>query len=74
MLSNIVARSPMFIKKHRQKTDKNFVSEIDKQLTTFKRKHPNTQTQQAEIDKYQKIYQFRDHAMVEKKKKDLWDF
>jgi len=61
----------MHIKKHHQRTDKNFISEIDKRLTEFKRTHANTATQQAEIDKYQKIYKLRDHAIVEKSKKSL---
>lgn len=64
----------MHIKKHHQKTDKSFVSEIDKRLAEFKRTHANTATQQAEIDKHEKIYKLRDHAIVAKKQKDLWEF
>lgn len=64
----------MFIKKQHQKTDKNFVSNIDKKLAEFNRTHTKSASQDAEINKYKRIYKLRDHAIVEKKKKDLWEF
>ncbi|WP_423063957.1 CBU_0585 family protein [Candidiatus Paracoxiella cheracis] len=64
----------MFIKKHHQKTEKNFVSKIDKKLAEFNRTHPKSASQDAEINKYKRLYKLRDHAIVEKKKKDIWEF
>ena len=57
-----------------QKTDKAYVSPIQKHLAEFDRSHEKSESQQAEIKKYKHIYQLRDHAIVQKKKKDLWDF
>lgn len=57
-----------------QKTNKNFVSEIDKRLAEFDHTHAKSATQQAEINKYKAIYQKRNQATVINKPKDLWDF
>ena len=48
----------MFIKK----LNTSFVSEVDKLLAKFKFTKPKSKAQQAEIEKYQKIYQLRDQA------------
>lgn len=64
----------MFIKKFTQKTMKTYVSPIDKKLAEFDRSHEKSTSQQAEINKYQRIHKFRDHAIKEKKEKGLWDF
>lgn len=44
-----------------QKLDKRFVSEIDKKLAAFDANHRNSPAQQAEIDKYARIYALRDN-------------
>jgi len=64
----------MFIKKDQQKTDKNYVSEIDKQLAKFDQSQPKSASQGAEIKKYDRIYKLRDHAIKEKIKKTIWEF
>lgn len=57
-----------------KKIDKQYVSEIDKKLAEFDNTHPKSAAQQAEYDKYQKIYQFRDEPTDQNdKKNDLWD-
>ena len=43
-----------------KKIDKHFVSEIDKKLAAFDAAHPKSPVQQAEFDKYQRLYQQRD--------------
>jgi hypothetical protein len=42
------------------KIDKHFVSEIDKKMAEFNETHPRSAEQQAEYDKYQRIYMMRD--------------
>lgn len=42
------------------KIDKHFVSEIDKKMAEFNATHPRSAAQQAEYDKYQRIYRLRD--------------
>ncbi|OGO91595.1 MAG: hypothetical protein A3F10_07315 [Coxiella sp. RIFCSPHIGHO2_12_FULL_42_15] len=54
--------------------NKKFMSFIDEALNEFNRTYPPSPAQQAEIDKYQQIYQLRDHATPLKKDKDMWDF
>lgn len=44
------------------KIDKHYVSDIDKKLAEFDAAHPKSRAQQAEYDKYQKIYRMRDQA------------
>jgi len=41
---------------------KYYVSDIDKMLAEFATKHAKTETEQFEIDKYQRIFALRDHA------------
>ena len=45
-----------------KKIDRYYVSEIDKKMAEFNKSHPLSASQQFEHDKYQKIYQSRDHA------------
>ncbi len=48
-----------------QKQDKAFVSELDQFLQTFDREHPTkSRSQQAEIDKHQRIAERRDDPEV----------
>ena len=42
------------------KIDKHFVSDIDRKLAEFDATHVKSAAQQAEYDKYQRIYQLRD--------------
>lgn len=55
--------------------DKFYVSDIDKTLTKFNADHKPSAAQQAEIDKYQAIYQKRDHLQpaTDANKSDLWE-
>lgn len=56
-----------------KKIDKQYVSEIDKKIAEFNETHENSPAQQAEYDKYQKIYQHRDVPTDNKKDSDdLW--
>ncbi len=57
------------------KVDKHYVSEIDKRLKEFRETHAKSQSQIAEIDKYNKIYELRDNpnAKSNKESSDLWD-
>ena len=56
-----------------KKLDKQFVSDIDKKLEEFDKKHKKSASQQAEINKYQRIYQMRDVPTDLPEKSDsLW--
>ncbi len=44
-----------------------YVSEIDKMLKTFNQTHPKSESQLAEIKKYERIYKLRDEAAEEKR-------
>lgn len=56
------------------KIDKHFVSEIDKKLAEFDSTHTRSASQQAEYEKYQRIYLKRDTAVdMNKEKESLWD-
>lgn len=56
-----------------KKIDKHFVSEIDKKLAEFDSTHPKSASQQAESEKYQRIYQQRDvETEVKKQEDDIW--
>lgn len=57
----------------KQPIDKEFISSIDVALAKFNQRHPRSPAQQAEIDKYKRIYQLRDHAISLKKSKDIWE-
>ena len=55
------------------KIDKHFVSEIDKKLAEFDATHQKSAAQQAEYDKYRRIYQLRDVPTdLAKADEDLW--
>lgn len=57
-----------------KKIDKHFVSEIDQKLKAFDDTHEKSAAQQAEYDKYQRIYRLRDVTSVAPVKKEiLWD-
>ena len=57
-----------------KKLDKQFVSDIDKKLEEFDKKHKKSPSQLAEINKYQRIYELRDVPNDQPKNKDtLWD-
>jgi len=57
-----------------KKTDKRYVSEIDKKLAEFDQTHPNTFSVQAEIDKHKRIFHLREHPeLLETKEEDLWE-
>ncbi|PIZ03703.1 MAG: hypothetical protein COY58_07665 [Gammaproteobacteria bacterium CG_4_10_14_0_8_um_filter_38_16] len=54
--------------------DKQFVSEIDKKMAEFDATHAKSVSQQAEINKYQKINHLRDVSTTsDNTKDDLWD-
>jgi len=56
------------------KIDKHFVSEIDKKMAEFDATHPKSASQQAEYDKYQRIYRLRDVPTEQTASRDeLWD-
>ena len=50
--------------------DKHYVSEIDKKLAEFDATHPKSRAQQAEHDKYQRIYRLRDEPASSEPKED----
>lgn len=53
--------------------DKHFVSEIDKKLAEFDATHQKSAAQEAEHDKYQRIYRLRDVPTdIVKADEDLW--
>lgn len=57
-----------------KKLDKQFVSEIDQKLAQFDATHPKSSSQQAESDKYKRIYHLRDVPTEQPEKEDaLWD-
>ena len=56
------------------KTNKQFVSEIDKKLTEFDKTHTNTPSQKAEIDKHKRVFHLRDCPELPKaEEENLWD-
>ncbi len=57
----------------RQAIDTSFVSDIDNFLTEFDKTHVNSASQQAEIDKYQRISKLRDDAGAGKKDETVWE-
>ncbi len=59
----------------KQKTDKHYVSPADKFLAKFNATHANTDSQQAEVDKYNKLNETRDNPEAEESqpKDSLWD-
>ncbi|MDF1796115.1 MAG: hypothetical protein P1U63_06215 [Coxiellaceae bacterium] len=59
----------------KQKTDKHYVSPADKFLAKFNATHANTASQQAEVDKYNKLDETRDNPEAPESTTDdsLWD-
>lgn len=58
---------------NKHKVDKHFVSEIDKKLAEFDRSHEPSPAQQAEIDKYKRVYKLRDDASAsDPEQDDIW--
>lgn len=49
-----------------------YVSEVDKMIEQFDKTHPKSESQLAEIKKYEKIYQLRDHTTENKQIDKLW--
>lgn len=56
----------------KMKVEKKFVSKIDNVLAEFDRKFAKAPSQLAEIKKYARIYQLRDHPIYEEPKEDIW--
>jgi len=54
------------------KIDKHFVSEIDKKMAKFDATHEKSAAQQAEFEKYQRIYKMRDVPMECTGQSDIW--
>ena len=56
-----------------KKLNKHYVSPIDQYLGKFDQTHTKTLSQLTEFNKYQQIYDWRDHAKVSKKPSaDVW--
>lgn len=56
------------------KIDKHFISEIDKKMAEFDATHANSSAQQAEFNKYQKIFHLRDVPTTQPVEKEtLWE-
>lgn len=57
-----------------KKIDKHYVSDIDQKMAEFDAHHAKSAAQQAEIDKYQIIYQKRDVPMpVQPMDDEIWN-
>lgn len=56
-----------------QKIDTSFVSDIDEFLTEFDKKHIKTESQQAEINKHQRLAKLRDDAEADQKDGQIWE-
>ena len=54
--------------------NKHYTSTIDKVLAKFNATHSPSASQQAEIEKYQRIHRLRDEATTEARPSSLWDF
>lgn len=59
----------------KQKVDKNYVSEVDLRLAELSKNLPKSNSQQAEIKKYERIYRLRDNPAASHEEDDstLWD-
>ena len=56
-----------------RKLKKHFVSDIDKKLAEFNASNPKSASQQAEIEKYRKIFELRDNADTKQDfQGDIW--
>ena len=53
---------------------KKYTSDIDKLLQSFDKEHPEkSESQQKEIEKYDRIYKLRDKSISVEKSDTLWD-
>ncbi len=50
----------------------NYVSDIDKKLSAFDSNHELSKSQKAEVEKYKRIYELRDHAKKKKSDVEPW--
>jgi|LakMenEpi05May12_1017382.scaffolds.fasta_scaffold53492_1 hypothetical protein len=48
-----------------RKKFKNYISDIDVYIQEFDRKHPKSESQLAEIQKYQRIFTLRDNPIAD---------
>lgn len=58
---------------HNDDIDKAYISPIDKFLYKFDRNHALSQSQIAEIKKYERIFNLRDNPQPEGYKEKLWE-
>ncbi len=49
-----------------------YVSKVDQMIESFDEIHAKSESQLAEIKKYQKIYELRDKPMDKTSKEDIW--
>lgn len=56
-----------------KKIDTFHISDIDKEMARFNKSHPKSESQQAEIDKYQRIYTLRDNPEQTTEEESIWD-
>jgi len=49
-----------------------YVSEVDKMIESFNKTHQKSESQLAEISKYQRIYQLRDQVTDKKPPEKIW--
>lgn len=57
-----------------QKVNKHFVSDIDIKLKAFNESQPKSASQNAEIEKYKRIFELRDNADAQSiTQGDIWD-
>ena len=50
----------------------NYVSDIDNYLNEFRATHKLSASQRAEIEKYKKVMDLRDHPQAEKSADEIW--
>lgn len=50
-----------------------YVSDIDKKLSEFDSTHVPSPSQKAEMEKYKRIYELRDHAKKKEPEVKLWE-
>jgi hypothetical protein len=56
------------------KINSKYISAIDKKMAEYNRTHKRTKSQQFEHDKYERIYEKRDHSCAKEEKSGInWD-
>jgi hypothetical protein len=50
-----------------------YVSEVDNMIKIFDEAHPKSESQLAEIKKYERIYQLRDQSTEKKTEDKIWE-